>query len=161
MGNNCLFTQILICNFTQRAEPRLPLKLKNGNSTDLTLANTVTNRIQLTSFFGNIVFLQLNLPHFQSPLLTRVDRCAASWARVSNCLIPYYEKYLYRRTSHNLNYSHVTQYFLDCSSLIFLDKPKKGTGTFFFPTYLERLNGLCSHDRRLTEMKVRLSKLLI
>ena len=84
MANNCLFTQILKFNFTQRAEQRLLLKLKNGNSTDLTLANIATNRIQLTSFFGNIVFLiQLNLSRFQSPLLTRVDRCAASGARAA------------------------------------------------------------------------------
>ena len=91
MGNNCFFTQTLKCNFTQRAEQRLLLKLKNGNSTDLTLANTVTNRIQLTSRLEiqRSLRMLLNLPRLQSPLLTPVDWCAASWARVSSCLIPY------------------------------------------------------------------------
>ena len=91
VGNNCFFTQTLKCNFTQRAEQRLLLKLKNGNSTDLTLANTVTNRIQLTSRLEiqRSLRMLLNLPRLQSPLLTPVDWCAASWARVSSCLIPY------------------------------------------------------------------------
>ena len=43
---------------------------------------------------------------------------------------------------------HVTHYFLDCSSLIFLDKPEKRTVTFFRPPDLcRKIEGplICLH----------------